>query len=580
MTEFATLSRRRRLNLCGWGYADEGLSDDEAARVRASAAAIGGGAVETPAARESDFDLPPPRLAAPAALAAMMSATPYDRLTHSLGKSFADLVRMRLREVRHPPDLVAFPKTEGDIAAILDWASGANVAVIPFGGGSSVAGGVEPDVGDSYAGTISLDLQYLHAVLEIDRASRAARIQAGALGPELEDQLRPHGLTLRHFPQSLQLSTLGGWIATRSGGHYASLYTHIDDFVESTRTVTPAGVLETRRLPGSGAGPSPDRLIIGSEGILGVITEAWMRLQDRPVHQASASVGFASMAQAVAAVRALAQSGLHPANCRLLDPAEAVANGVADGATAILVLGFESADHPLDAWMARALELARDHHGQIDRQAAGEGEGPRAGPAGQWRNAFIRMPYWRDLSVALGVITDTFETAITWDRFEALYEGVREQVGAVIAEVCGRPARISCRFTHVYPDGPAPYFSYQALGTASGNLADSLARWREIKQATGAIVVGLGATVTHHHAVGRDHRGGYESQSAATLPPGPGRGQAVPRPGRHPQSRRADRSRRPADRHPRRPGADADHASSFAGQQGSVKWTMQPPAIR
>jgi len=290
--------------------------------------------------------------------------------------------------------------------------------------------------------------------------------------------------------------------------------------VESTRMVTPAGVMETRRLPGSGAGPSPDRLIIGSEGTLGVIVEAWMRLQDRPTHQGSAAVAFGDMASAVAAVRALSQSGLYPTNCRLLDPAEARNNGVGDGATAMLVLGFESADHPLDAWMNRALELVADHGGRYDKAAAerslapaGGGAEHRQGAAGQWRNAFIRMPYYRDLSVALGVITDTFETAITWDRFEALYEGVRARTAAAIGEICGHEAGVSCRFTHIYPDGPAPYFSYSALGTADGRLADSLARWREIKEATNEIVVSLGGTVTHHHAVGRDHRSGYERQS-------------------------------------------------------------------
>jgi alkyldihydroxyacetonephosphate synthase len=520
--EFATLSRRRRLRFYGWGYADEALSPDEEARIRGAAKRFGidsSAAISEP--KEHEFDLRAPRVAPPSSLASLISTTPYDRLVHSLGKSYADIVRMFLRDVRQPPDLVAFPKNESDVARILEWAAGANVAVIPFGGGSSVAGGVEPDVGDSYAGTLSLDLQYLHKVLEIDRTSRAARIQAGALGPELEEQLKPHGLTLRHFPQSLQLSTLGGWIATRSGGHYASLYTHIDDFVESTRTVTPAGILETRRLPGSGAGPSPDRTIIGSEGILGVIVEAWMRLQDRPTQQASASVAFADMRDAVAAVRALSQSGLYPTNCRLLDPAEARNNGVGDGKTAILVLGFESADHPLDAWMSRALELVADRKGTYDAEAVKRSLAPkggasehRQGAAGQWRNAFIRMPYYRDLSVALGIITDTFETAITWDHFEALYEGVREKAARAIREICGHEASVSCRFTHIYPDGPAPYFSYSALGSANGKLADSLAKWRDIKRATNDIVVGLGGTVTHHHAVGRDHRSGYEQQSS------------------------------------------------------------------
>jgi len=521
MTESATLSRRRKLRFYGWGYADEALSPEEESRLRDLVKRFGS-TVEILPPRETEFDLRAPRVSVPQSLAALVSITPYDRLVHSYGKSYADIVRMLMRDVRQPPDLVAFPKSETDIVAILEWASRANVAVVPFGGGSSVAGGVEPDVGDSYAGTLSLDLQYLNRVLEIDRTSRAAKIQAGALGPELEDQLRPRGLTLRHFPQSLQFSTLGGWIATRSGGHFASLYTHIDDFVESTRMITPAGTIETRRLPGSGAGPSPDRLVIGSEGILGVIVEAWMRLQDRPVHQASASVIFTNMTTATAAVRALSQSGLFPTNCRLLDGAEAKNNGVGDGTSAVLVLGFESADHELAPWMARALELVGDHGGKFDSEAVARSLAPtaqsqehRKGPAGQWRNAFIRMPYYRDHMVARGIITDTFETAITWDRFDNLYESVRDRASAAIREICGQDAGISCRFTHIYPDGPAPYFSYSALGSANAKLSDALAKWREIKRATNEIVVSLGGTVTHHHAVGRDHRSGYEMQSPA-----------------------------------------------------------------
>ncbi|HXU99330.1 MAG TPA: FAD-binding oxidoreductase [Caulobacteraceae bacterium] len=505
MSEFSTLSHRRPLRFWGWGYEDEDLTEAEVARVRTAAAqAIGHAPEEVPPPVESDFELPAPRAAPPAALAAMVSASPYDRLTHALGKSFGDVVRWRMRRLDHAPDLVAFPRNAADVAALIDWAAGANLAVVPFGGGSSVAGGIEADVGASYAGAVVIDTQFMNKVVEIDRASRAAWIEAGALGPEIEAQLRPHGLTLRHFPQSFQLSTLGGWIATRSGGHFASLYTHIDDFVEATTTVTPAGPLETRRLPGSGAGPSPDRMIIGSEGVLGVITEAWMRLQDRPKWQASASVAFGTMGAAARAVRALSQSGLFPSNCRLLDPAEAAANGVADGTVAILVLGFESADHPLDAWMARALELTQDHGGTREAGAAGA--------AGVWREAFIRMPYGRNLSVGLGMIGDTFESAITWDRFEGFYENVRGRAAKAIGEICGHEARVSCRFTHVYPDGPAPYFSFSAVGTAEGKLGDSLARWRDIKAATNEITVSEGGTVTHHHAVGRDHRPGYERQ--------------------------------------------------------------------
>ena len=337
----------------------------------------------------------------------------------------------------------------------------------------------------------------------------------------MQAQLKPHGLTLRHFPQSFEFSTLGGWIVTRAGGHYATQHTHIDDFVESTRLVTPAGIIQTRRLPGSGAGPAPDRWVLGSEGTLGVLTEAWVRLQEPPRFRASASIHFADYFAAARCVRTLAQSGLNPTNCRLLDPLETVFSGVGDGRFAILVLGFESADHPLQAWMKRALELVRDHGGIYDADAVARslaaqgGDGHRRGAAGAWRDAFLRMPYWRDPAVGLGLIMDTFETAITWERFEAFYNNVKDDVGSAIARATGQEALLSCRLTHVYPDGPAPYFTFAARGGSEGSVASALAAWRDIKQAANAAVIAHGGTITHHHAVGRDHRSGYEREVPA-----------------------------------------------------------------
>ena len=199
-------------------------------------------------------------------LAASCTSEPYERLLHTYGKSFPEAVRIFERDFGNAPDVVARPRSEADVVAVLDWAADADAAVIPFGGGSSVVGGVEPAVGESFPGTISLDLKGLDRLLEVDRTSRAARMQGGMLGPAIEAALKPHGLTLRHFPQSFEFSTLGGWIATRSGGHFATLYTHIEDFLESMRVITPAGAIETRRLPGSGAGPSPDRLFVGLRG--------------------------------------------------------------------------------------------------------------------------------------------------------------------------------------------------------------------------------------------------------------------------------------------------------------------------
>jgi alkyldihydroxyacetonephosphate synthase len=402
----------------------------------------------------------------------------------------------------HAPDVVAFPRDEAEVEAVLGWCSAAGAAAIPFGGGTSVVGGVEAAVGDGYEGAVAIDLKRLDRVLEVDDVSRAARIQAGATGPSLEDQLRPQGFTLRHFPQSFELSTLGGWIATRAGGHFATLYTHIDDLVESVRAMTLSGVYESRRLPGSGAGPSPDRLLLGSEGTLGVITEAWVRLQGRPTFKASAGVQFADFAVGAEAVRALSQSGLFPTNCRLLDPGEAALTGASDG-SALLVLGFESADHPVEPWMERALELCRDHGGEGDAERSGSGEA-----VGAWRQAFLRAPYLRDIFVAAGIISDTFETAITWDRFPAFHASVMSAAQEAVREVCGTDGRVTCRFTHVYPDGPAPYFTVLAPARRGAELD----QWDEIKRIAADAVIAQGGTITHHHAVGRDHRPWYDQQ--------------------------------------------------------------------
>jgi alkyldihydroxyacetonephosphate synthase len=502
----------------GWGVEGEGPTVAQQRKLGETLAARFGGEARAPIPPPTldEIDLRAPRIAPPSSLAALCTDDPFERAGHTYGKSFRDVWRALHRDFSCPPDLVAIPRTEADIIALLDWCSDQKIAAVPYGGGSSVVGGVECDVGDDYRGAVSIDMRALDQVLEIDRVSRAARIQAGVYGPALEDQLRAHGLTLRHFPQSFEFSTLGGWLATRSGGHYATLHTHIDEFVESIRAITPRGVWESRRLPGSGAGPSPDRALLGSEGILGVITEAWMRVQDRPTFRASATARFPTFELASAAARAVSQSGLYPANCRVLDATEAGLTGADDSGTALLLLAFESADHPLGPWIARAVECARDHGGEVpDDQisvrnggAGGETQGARDGAAGSWRNAFIRAPYTRDALVGLGAVSETFETACTWDAFPALHEGVMSAV-LDTAEAAGAwPAVVTCRFTHVYPDGPAPYFTVLAQGTEP----EQLAQWEAIKAAAGAALTNHGGTITHHHAVGRDHRRWYDRQ--------------------------------------------------------------------
>ena len=491
----------------GWGVEGEGPTPEQQQKMGETIAARFGAEPRPPIAPPTlaDIELRAPRIDPPASLAPLCTTDPFERANHTYGKSFRDIWRALHRDFSQPPDQIAIPRTEADVESLLDWCSDARVAAIPYGGGSSVVGGVECDIdGSDYRGALTIDLRALDQVVEVDRTSRAARIQAGVYGPALEDQLRPHGLTLRHFPQSFEFSTLGGWLATRSGGHYATLHTHIDDFVESIRAVTPRGIWESRRLPGSGAGPSPDRMLLGSEGTLGVITEAWMRLQDRPTHRASATARFADFAQGAAATRAISQAGLYPANCRLLDPVEAQLTGTDDSGQAILLLAFESADHPLDAWIARAVECARDHGGHVDAIQ----QDKREASAGNWRNAFVRAPYTRDALVGLGIISETFETACTWDRFDALRDGVTQAV-LDTAEAAGAwPAVVTCRFTHVYPDGPAPYFTVLALGTEP----EQLAQWEAIKAAAGTAIGRFGGTITHHHAVGRDHRRWYDAQ--------------------------------------------------------------------
>jgi alkyldihydroxyacetonephosphate synthase len=497
-----------RLKHFGWGRVGETLTPEEEAFAVARYAelfAVAAFEQHHPPALEHVV-LRAPRVAPPSSLAPLCSSERFVRAQHTYGKSFLDYVRGLAGDYANAPDVVAYPRSADDIAALLDWAGGVDAAVIPFGGGSSVVGGVEPRVGGKYKAAITIDLRNLNRVVEIDRTSRAARIEAGTYGPALEAQLKPHGLTLRHFPQSFEYSTLGGWIATRSGGHFASLYTHIDDFVENLTLVTPSGRIETRRLPGSGAGPSPDRMFIGSEGILGIITEAWMRLQDRPRFRTGGAVRFTDLFAAARALKAISQAALYPANCRILDPLEARNTGTGDGSFAVMVLAFESADHEVGPWQKRALELCADFGGKPEAEAGANAT--QEGAAGVWRNAFIRMPFAREKMVARGIIGDTFETAITWERFENFHDTVKAATMRAIREVTGRPGQVTCRFTHVYPDGPAPYFTFSALGR-HGALAE---QWRAIKEAASNALIAAGGTITHHHAVGRDHRPWYDRQ--------------------------------------------------------------------
>src|SRR5712664_397932 len=499
-----------RRSFWAWGW--EERLPDEAARgalgqqVAAALRVAPPEARPLPSIEQAVARVPPQAVAPPHAIADLCDSSPEARLRHAYGRGYRDLVRGFGCDFSAAPDFVCLPRSEEDVSRALDACAHAGIAVAPYGGGTSVVGGVE--AGGRARPACSLDLSRLSRVLEVDDVSRAARIQAGVLGPDLEAQLRPHGLTLRHFPQSFEFSTLGGWIATRAGGHFATLYTRIDDLVESVRLITPAGVWASRRLPASGAGPSPDRLALGSEGILGVVTEAWVRVHPTPRYRASAGVTFPDLFAGARAARAIAQAGLYPANCRLLDPTEALLNGVAESG-AVLLLALEPADHPLEAWMSRALALAADAGGVCPQGPSyrDAGEKAREGESARWREAFFAAPYLQSALVSLGIIADTFETACTWDLFEELHASVTADMSDALRRVCGA-GTLTCRLTHVYPDGPAPYFTF--LGPA--RRGSELSQWAELKAAASEAVLAAGGTITHYHEVGGTHRPWYDRE--------------------------------------------------------------------
>lgn len=492
------MSDYRNYAVWGWGTADDAPTPASLAEIAPLLQAVTGIAPQEPEPSHDLPDLAPPRRTLPASLAGLGSSDPVDRARHGIGRAYRDLVRGLRGELTDVPDLVVRPESEQDVVDVLDWASASGVPVVPFGGGTSVVGGVEPRGLD---GAISLDLARLTGLVEVDTVSRAARLRAGTTGPAAEAALREHGLTLRFYPQSFERTTVGGWVATRAAGHFASGPTHIDDLVESIRAVTPAGVWESRRLPGSGAGPSPDRLLLGSEGTFGVITETWLRAQPRPVHRWQATLAAPTFSAGAAAARSLVQAGLAPAACRVLDPVEAALSGSLATGEAVLVLGLESLGTPLHDTAATALDLCRTAGLRVLSEG-GRGESGEA-----WRSTFLRAPYLRESLVLLGTLVETFETAITWERLDALVASVTEAVEDALGRVCGG-GRVGVRLTHVYADGAAPYLTV----VAPARRGSEVAQWDEVKAAASDALLAAGGTVTHHHAVGRDHRPWYDVQ--------------------------------------------------------------------
>jgi alkyldihydroxyacetonephosphate synthase len=430
------------------------------------------------------------------------------RVAHAVGRSYPDLVRIRAGDASTAPDAVAFPASAEVVAAVLGLCAEHRVAVVPFGGGTSVVGGVEP-VRDGFAGAISLDLGRLASKVEVDRTSLTARLDAGLLGPEAERRLRAEGVTLGHFPQSFEYSTVGGWLATRSAGQASTGYGRIDELAEAVRCVTPSGELGTKAVPASAAGPSLRELVVGSEGILGVICDATLRVRPAPAARRYEGWSFATFAEGCDALRVMEQAGAAADVNRLSDEDEtrltmALASS---GSTTeklgrrylrmrgheggcLAILGFEGSEEQV--------EDRRRAAGALLRAGGGVSLGNRPGEA--WYRGRFAAPYLRDELLDRGVMAETLETATSWSNLGKLHGAVREALRAALSGRGTEPL-VMCHVSHLYPSGGSLYFTFLAR-----QEDDALAQWRAAKTAASEAIVAGGGTITHHHAIGRDHR--------------------------------------------------------------------------
>jgi alkyldihydroxyacetonephosphate synthase len=516
---------RTKIRWNGWGWAAH--KDTLAAREEIwtwLAAELGmPSLLATPARALEDVALPAPRLDAKTieALRAVLGADRvrddlHERAFHALGRSYHDLLRLRAGDVPVAPDAVLYPRGTDEVLALLAFAAEREIAVVPYGGGTSVVGGVSAASGP-FSAVVTLDLTGMDRVVDIDTASLSATAEAGIYGPALEKALQAKGLTLGHHPQSFEFSTLGGWIAHRGAGQGSNRYGRAEDWLVGATLATPRGLLTTGGFPASAAGPRLDELVLGSEGVFGVVTEATVRVH--PVPQASDYRGylFRDFASGAAAIRQAVQAEIPATMLRLSDDAETrffraygslgKKRGLAgmaaerylgargfDDKAAALVAGFEGD--------AAGVALARKEFAQIARRlgalSLGEGQGRR------WREARFHGPYLRDPMMDRGVGVDTLETAASWSKIDALASAVRTALDTAIRETAPRPGAhgiVMCHISHSYPDGASLYFTYifpRALGA-------EIAQWRAIKKAATDAVVANGGTLSHHHGVGEDH---------------------------------------------------------------------------
>jgi alkyldihydroxyacetonephosphate synthase len=431
-----------------------------------------------------------------------------ERVLHAAGKGYPDLVRVRAGEPEGAPDAVLYPAEHDQLRALLELCARSSLAVVPFGGGTSVVGGVVPLRGE-HSGVLALDTSRMGAVLALDRESSTVSVQAGIRAPALERHLRARGLTLGHFPQSFEYVSLGGCAATRSAGQASTGYGSIEKMVLGLRFAAPATDIELPALPASAAGPGLRQLLVGSEGTLGVISELALRVREAPRERVYEGVFFESFAAGEQALATLAREHVLPDVARVSDEQEtrmslalAGAGGVKGrlgraylglrgySGGCLAILGFEGAVEEVAFRRRRALELARGCGGLAVGRSPGEA----------WLKSRFAAPYMRDELLTHGVMVETLETAAQWSSLRPLHRTVGQAIARALS-ACGTPGMVMCHISHVYETGASLYFTL----IARQREGDELGQWRAVKQAAGDAIMAGGGTITHHHAVGRDH---------------------------------------------------------------------------